>query len=239
LRRGVTLIEMLLVVVTMAVILGATAGATVTAVNHQQRATASRTVRTRDALFEDRLRNLISGAYLSTVTTETSSFFVGGTGSGDDSSSLQSSGPQLIFTTVGERIPSELLESTDDFETLNERFGPRGGMVEVAISQTPVGNAPTQQGLFIRKQVPADGDLTQGGMESVLDADIDTINFEFWDGLQWITEWDTQSSNTPRLPAAVRITYRRQNEDQDRFLIVRLRHSDVTPDNPLTQEAGA
>jgi hypothetical protein len=81
--------------------------------------------------------------------------------------------------------------------------------------------------------------LTQGGMESVLDADIESINFEFWDGLQWITEWDTQASNTPRLPAAVRITYQRQDDANDRFLVVRLKHSDITPDNPLTQESGS
>jgi hypothetical protein len=76
-------------------------------------------------------------------------------------------------------------------------------------------------------------------MELVLDPDINSISYEFYNGADWDTSWDTQAINPPRLPAAVRITYRRVNDEVDRQFVVRLIHSDVTADNPVTVETGA
>lgn len=225
------------VAVMMAIILAGTASATFAAVRHQDRAKASRVERTRDAIFEDRMRDLIGRAFLATNTTDTSSYFVGGQLSGSENASNLPD-DSLTFTTLGERIPAEYCESTDDFETLNERFGPVGGMVEVSLTLTPVGNAPVQEGLFLRRQIPSDGDNSQGGFESLLDPDIRQISFEFFDGTDWQLSWDTVASNQPRLPAAVRITYQRENDTNDRIFVVRCLHSDVTPDNPTETPGG-
>lgn len=59
------------------------------------------------------------------------------------------------------------------------------------------------------------------------------ILFEFWDGTQWITSWDTDSDGR-RLPAAVRVTYRVSSDTDEHSFVVRIPTSDVTADNPMT-----
>ncbi len=239
-RRGITLLELMVSVVITAIIVAAAAQATAVALRHNAGVQASRVVSDRNEDFEARLRRLIELSYLSTVTTEASSFFIGGDNTGDTDSSMATAGGGLIFTILGEKLPADYLESTDDFETLNQTYGPRGGMTEVSLSLTPIGNdSGSQTGLFIRRQTPADGDPSQGGFESVFDSGVEQISFEFYDGTDWATSWDTQAMETPRLPAAVRVTYRRTNDAADRIFVVRLPLSDVTPDNPLTQTGGS
>jgi hypothetical protein len=140
----------------------------------------------------------------------------------------------LVFTSLGERLPAEFVTSQDDFETLNQTYGPRGGLTEVSISQSAIGNAPVSTGLYLRKQTPADGDSSQGGFESSLDPDIDSISFEFYNGESWDLTWDSTAMDVPRLPAAVRVTYSRTSDSVERIFVVRLPLSDVTPDNPVT-----
>ncbi len=233
--QGITLLEVLVVAVCMAVLIGASTSAVFTAIRHTSKVKASRSVYNRNALFEDRLRSILQNAYLSSVATDPNSYFLGGqdvvevpNGTTDES--------QLVFSGLAQRIPSEVLESTDDFETLNQQYGPEGGLTEFSLSLTPVGSAPVEQALFLRKQTPADGDPAQGGLESILDSDIVSISYEFYNGESWDTSWDTTALNPPRLPAAVRITYRRIDDESDHFFIVRLIHSDATVDNPVLQE---
>ena len=88
-------------------------------------------------------------------------------------------------------------------------------------------------GVIIREQHPADGDNTQGGTESVLDPDVTSLTYEFFDGSDWQPTWST-SNGTKRLPAAVRVTYQVKDEDSQRVLVIRLPNSDVTTDNPVT-----
>jgi hypothetical protein len=124
---------------------------------------------------------------------------------------------------------------TSDFETLNDQYGPQGGVAEIQLSLTPVGQpASSDTGLFLREQRPADSDSSQGGNESLLMPNVTTIQFEFFDGLQWQETWDTITSGSRRIPSAVRVTYQLTGEDQQRFIIVRLPFSDVTPTNPVT-----
>jgi Tfp pilus assembly protein PilE len=233
--RGITLLEVLVVSVCMAILIGASTSAVFTAIRHTSKVKASRTVYDRNARFEDRLRSILQNAYLSSVANDTNSYFFGGqdvvdvpNGTTDES--------QLVFTGLSQRIPSAMIESADDFETLNQSYGPEGGLSEYSLSLSPVGSAPVEQALFLRRQTPADGDPAQGGLESILDPDIDSISYEFYNGESWETSWDTTSLNPPRLPAAVRITYRRINDESDHFFIVRLIHSDATADNPVLQE---
>ena len=128
------------------------------------------------------------------------------------------------------------MDTTDDFETANQKFGPQGGVSEYTLSLSPTGQPTTdKQGLFLRVQTPADGDAKQGGNETLFMEGISTIQFEFWDGQQWLTTWDSVAVQTRRLPAAVRVTYRGANETTDRVIVIRLPLSDVTATNPITQ----
>ncbi len=95
-----------------------------------------------------------------------------------------------------------------DFETRNESFGAVGGLSEVSVSDTPVGeNAPADlNATFMREQRPADSDPDQGGYEKVFSDRATQITFEFYDGQEWLTEWDTRDGNRV-LPYAVRVRY--------------------------------
>lgn len=233
-KRGVTMIELLVVVVCMAIIIGASTGMALTAIQHTASVKASRTVFNRNAVFEDRLRSILENAYLSPTATDTNSYFQGGPDVVGSDQGGEVDPNLLAFTALSPRVPSEVLDSNSDFQTLNQTYGPEGGVTEYALSLTPIGaDAAAENGLFLRKQTPADGDPSQGGYQSVLDPDIDSVSWEFYDGTEWIESWDTQQSNTPRLPAAVRVTYRRKNDETDHVFVVRLIHSDVTPDNPV------
>lgn len=233
-RRGFTLVELMVVLISMALILSVVSTSVLTAIQHTERVKASRVTSERDRLFEDRIRTIFQAAYLSTDPTDASSYFIGGEDVDNEVSGNVGGGTQVIFTALNSKLPANILESGDDFETLNSTYGPQGGVSEISISLTPVGNAPVEEGMFLRKQTPADGDPSQGGRESVLDPDIRTIGLEFYDGTSWIESWNTQQSNTPRLPSAIRLLYSRESDTQDHYIIIHLPHSDVTPNNPVT-----
>ena len=233
--RGLTLIELMVAIVITAIIAASAGQATFVAVRHNASARAYRLAATRDAQFEDKLRVLISSACLSTVTTDPASYYLGGDAAGDTDQNITTSGAGLVFTALGERLPAEYVTSQDDFETLNQTYGPKGGLTEISISQSAIGNAPVATGLSLRKQTPADGDSSQGGFESSLDPDIESISFEFYNGETWDLAWDSTSMDVPRLPAAVRVTYSRTSDSTERIFVVRLPLSDVTPDDPVTE----
>jgi prepilin-type N-terminal cleavage/methylation domain-containing protein len=233
-NRGFTLIELMISLAIMIIIaLGATATYEI-AVGFQIRELPQRQVYQARERFENRIRALIRSAYLSPGGGAAPSYFMAGAGGIGGAAGMQAgSAPAdvLTFTATAPAPLGAFLESQNDFETLNEQFGPQGGLAEVSISVTPVGEeAGSRTGPFLRTQRPADGDFTQGGFEELLDANVHALTFEFYDGTAWVPEWDT--STTPRLPAAVRITYTWQEEDTPRVLIVRLPLSDVTPENP-------
>lgn len=227
-QRAFTLIELLVAITILGILLGALTAAYSQSIDQDARIRQGRdSVATRLA-FETRFSDLLRHAYLSPDSTDLTTFFVAeDTGAGAET---------MTFTVLGQRVPRTVVNSTDDFETLNERVGPQGGVAEIAFSVTPVGNAPTSQGLFLREQRPSDGDPTQGGYEEVLDENITQVSFEFWDGLAWVPTWDTRTQTTRRLPAAVRMTYRLTDDTTDRTYIVRIPGSDVTANNPITQD---
>ncbi len=229
---------MIIVAVLFAVLIVSSSNAFLAALSYPQRQSAARDTRRRGIEFENRLRSWIENAYLSTVNTDANSYFIGGAVSTETTASLNSDGSSLVFTAMRPRLPYELLAQDLDFESMNATYGPETGMTEVSFSLTPFPDAPTDTGLFVRLQTPPDGDPTQGGTESLVDPDITSISFEFWDGSTWQTEWNTQSQQEPRLPAAVRVTYRREQDDQDRVLTVKLRSSDVSSLNPVFTTGG-
>ncbi len=61
------------------------------------------------------------------------------------------------------------------------------------------------------------------------------LEFSFFDGIDWIAEWDTFTGQR-RLPAALQITYRLESEEYPRSMTIKLPHSDITPEDPLVIE---
>lgn len=231
------MIELLIVIVMFTIITLASGRALVASLDYNRKVQESRVTRFKNAEFEDRIRNLLKYAYLSTVNTDTNSYFIGGTQSQTPQAAQSANPDSLTFTMLRPKPPGALAESTNDFETNNRNIGPSTGITEVSLSLSPVGQAPVTEGLFLRQQTPADGDTTQGGVESLLDGDISEFTFEFWNGTSWDTTWNTQSQTTPRLPASVRLTYKRKDDTDNHIMVVRLIHSDVTTLNPVATGA--
>lgn len=231
-RRGLTLLELLVVVGVSVILVVSIAAAYDAGIQFQQRVPQQDAELRRITQFEDRLRALIEAAFLTVDESDVTSNFQAIATSGN-----LAAPDTLVFTTLGIPPRSVYIDSSDEFEALNTKFGPQGGLAEVSISMVPVGDAPVQDALFLRVQRPADGDPSQGGFESVLIDNVESFTFEFFDGIQWVTEWDTMTGQR-RLPAAVRFTYRFIDDDVDHVLTYRLRLSDVTPDNPLQEVIG-
>lgn len=233
-RRGVTLVELLITVAIIGILTVGISNALSAGLIYERQSQASREVEEARIRFEDRISSLLRSAVLSTDAADASSYFIGSS-AGD--ASVGGSADTVQFISRGQRLPGALLASQDDFETLNQKYGPQGGPAEIQISTAPVGDAPVQQGLFLREQRPADGDPTQGGLERTLDPDVRSIVFEFYDGTAWQPTWDSRTQLQPRLPAAVRVSYSLEGEDDSKphVLIVRLPLSDVTADNPAGQ----
>ena len=225
---GITLVEMLAVMAILGLILPAVAAAFVSSLTYRQRSEAATADVVADMKLEETVRNLLATAILSSDVNDENTYFVleQSTGSNTDL------GYSLIFTRLSGPGQAAALESLEDFETQNSAYGPQGGIEEVSLSLTPAGQVGDVSGLFLRRQLPPDSDTLQGGRESLLDSDVQSIQFECYDGEAWQTVWDTRTS-IRRLPSAVRVTYvLTQQPDVQRVFTVRLRLSDVTPDNP-------
>lgn len=235
-RRGFTLVELLLASAMTAIILAAGAFAYNVAINTDEKIRQGRDTGREGRAFEQRVANMLRSAYVSDVNDDATTFFIASQGPvGGDATAT--SADTITFTTVGERVSSAAMEDTDeDFQSRNERYGPLGGVQEVSIETSPVGSPPngSDSGVYLRRQRPSDGDPSQGGYEEKLDPNVSTISYEFWDGSDWITEWDTRSTQARRLPASVRVTYARQGDSQDHVFTVRIPTSDVTSDKPIT-----
>ncbi len=236
--RGLTLLELLIAGVIVGFLTAALVRAYAAGATYPERLRQGRDVELSAGSFDEKLSSLIRRATLSPDVNETASFFEGSAGGASGGGTNVGNADTITFTAAGIKPSAAVLTSQDDFETSNQTYGPQGGVQEISISTTPVGQGSASSGLFERKQIPADGDPTQGGNESVMNPNVTSISFEFWDGTQWLTAWDTATMATKRLPAAVRVTYQIQNDDNPHILVVQLPMSDVTTDNPVTQAAG-
>jgi prepilin-type N-terminal cleavage/methylation domain-containing protein len=237
-NSGLTLLELLITVAIISVLMMGVSRAYVAGIDYDTRMRDGRAEAARIQAFEDRMTELIKHAHLSEDANQTASYFIGSVGNGQDAQGTVTGGEAdtLIFTVAGLRVRGSLLDATEEFEELNQKYGPQGGIAELAISTIPVGSAADRSGVFLREQRPADGDPTQGGYESLMQPGVESMKFEFFDGTQWQTSWDTREMTTKRLPAAVRVTYRLETEANDRTLTVRVPASDVTVQNPVTTE---
>lgn len=228
---GFTLLELLIASIMVGVLTLALAQAFGLAVVFPSRAEESRSREAQRIAFESRIRGFVESALVTSTATDTATYFLAGTDAAGDAD-------RLTFTTEMPSISGRVSASADDFETQNQQWGPQGGLEEVSLGLTPVGQAPASEGAFLREQRPADGDATQGGTETLLDPNVTDLQWEFFDGLNWLTDWDSRTVQR-RIPSLVRLTYYLQGEDDPHVLVIRLLRSDVTPDNPVVQTAGA
>ncbi len=264
-EAGLTLIELIITTALIVVLSLAISYAFATGVTVQRRQEANRATTDRSDDFERAMTQLIEGARLAgsgpgadaTSTSTTSSAST--TSSSSSSSSTTSSGTdstdsyllvsadagtndlgvdRITFTTTAPGVSIGAVNDTTDTTTsaLNTARGPFGGLSEVSLGTTAIGDAAGQTGLFERLQQPSDGDPTQGGNESLLDPDIDQIGFQFWDGTEWTEQWDTTTMTTQRLPEAVQVEYRLKDDTSKtvHLFVVPIPASDVTANNPLT-----
>ncbi|MBX3117533.1 MAG: prepilin-type N-terminal cleavage/methylation domain-containing protein [Fimbriimonadaceae bacterium] len=243
-QAGITLIETLLVAAMSAIILTGVSSSYVAAHNFQARIAPRQEQAAIQRTFEDRVTRLLETAFL-TAEEDTTTFFVAsidGENPIEPSASGSTSLPDtLIFTSAGTTTSGAFLNTsaTETFEDLNATYGPQGGVAEFGLSVLAVGDPAGRTGLFLREQRPSDGDAFQGGYESVMDEHVTSIGFEFFDGIQWVTEWDTTIATEKRLPAAVRVTYTLDSDDgSNHVFTVRLMFSDVTPENPAATSGG-
>ncbi len=253
-RAGFTLIELLIVLAITALLASAIGYAFSAELTIQRVHEARRGELDRSDATEREITRLLQGAKLvappanpgavsvpaapdtagSPVPLEQTTYFLAATASGASDLGCD----RLTFTTTAPAVPLPVLTSTDDFEAQQQSRGPVGGLAEVSLGTDPVGDAGGRSGLFERLQRPADADPMQGGFESLLDPQIARIGFQFWDGQQWISDW--QTSDPPRLPGAVRVRYvLKAHPGETRTFVVAIPASDVDEANPLVSGSGA
>jgi hypothetical protein len=228
--RGVTLMETVVVVALIAVMAGIVSRAIVFATTNEQRFDEARAIQDRERTIADSLRSLLASARLSTQGDAATAYYLAGAvrlgGDGTTSNSI-------VFTAM-RTAPDAIRLFDGTFEEANEAFGPAAGLEEISLSLEPVGDAGERSGLFLRRQLPSDGDPTQGGTEELMVAGVESLRFEFFDGTTWVGAWDTEAQDPPRLPAAVLIAYTIENDARgEQTMIVRLPFSDATTTNPV------
>lgn len=234
-HAGLTLVELLVTALMMGILTSAVGYAFVAGIDQERQQARRRAQQDTTDRTQNRIARWLQGAYLSENEQDATTYFV--------AESLEASADlgadRLTFTSATPVQPLAAQASDDDFESQQETFGPMGGIAEVSLSTTPVGDAGNKTGLFERVQRPSDDDPTQGGRESLLGPDIDRIGFQFYDGTAWVSDWNTTSGGTRRLPAAVEVSYHRtgEPEEQVRRFIVPIPTSDVTAQNPVTTGA--
>lgn len=229
-QRGFTLIEMI-IALSMSLLIIGTIGSAFQAALQYQRTTPERLNAYQDSFGARKtLESLIQGAFISDDEGDTLSYFVAADPTGESTSTNG-----IVFTTLSRPLEGGyVLSDSIDFEELHEQFGPQGGLSEVSLDLSPVGTTSSGTGLFLRIQTPADGDPTQGGTERLLIPDVTAISYEFWDGIQWLTAWDSINGELRRLPPAIRITLEFEEGDPQ-YITLRVPGSDVTADNPIVQ----
>jgi type II secretory pathway pseudopilin PulG len=219
-------IELLVAITILVIATGAVARAYSASLDYQNHSEKTRERLNAQYRFEDRLTQLISGAtlkgangcFISPVTKSDA-----GVEQHAATSILAPGSASLVVTSLFDPTPVRYLTSSDnDFQHLNQTYGPMVGTSEVALSLVPVGDAGSKQGLFLRVQRPADSDPKQGGTESDLNPDVEDIRFEFYDGTTWQTTWDSTDTQKGQLPLAVRVTYLLRGDQQPKSFLIRL-----------------
>lgn len=231
-NQALTLVEVLVALAVGSIVVTASVSAFRAGVDHLNFSKRQLDLQSARVDWTSRLRSSLSCAFISQDTNDSKTFFIA------DSDNLSSDlgSTRITFTTTYNLLPGAALEPTLTFDDVHETFGPVGGIAEASYGTVPIGNAGDVTGLFERLQRPVDADPTQGGKESLVTAEILECGFSFWDGTQWLTEWDSRNGQR-RLPSAVLMQYRISgaDEEQTHKIVIQLAASNVTPTNPTTQ----
>lgn len=228
-QAGITVVELLLALAMTAILAGAICYAFSAAIDIHRRHILAQGKSDTTAHMEQEVTRLIEGAALATSTTDKTSYFMS-----DANSTTNDLGcDRMTFTTTGAGVPMASMYSADDYETQQSAQGPVGGLAEVSLGTTAVGDPGDKTGLFERIQRPSDSDATQGGQEFVLDPEVDSIGFEFYDGSNWETSWDT-TTGSRRLPQAVQVSYTLKDDPDHttHLFVVSIPASNVNSLNP-------
>jgi type II secretory pathway pseudopilin PulG len=199
-----TLIELLVALVVVAFAMAAVSRTFQAGLSFEGRYGKALDERLSRSNLEDRLSRLFEGANLK-------SGFV---------FPAKSQGSGLTFCTWS--APTAFAYRTSqsqDFEALNSRFGPQGGAAEIGISTEPTGNSEMTEGLFVRIQRPPDNDPSQGGEETLADPTVREAHFEFFDGTNWVNDWDSREQDKDKMPRAVRMTLIRADSSQQDIVL--------------------
>jgi prepilin-type N-terminal cleavage/methylation domain-containing protein len=247
-QRGLTLLE-LMITLALSVILTVVISSAVGQEMREQIAIDTQRANVdQTSGMEQELTQTISGALLdptvtaAAATTATTAAAPAPTPSTyfqsvNDGSQSSSGGDGRLTITTTVPVPLAAIGNlNDDWPTQQTTYGPVGGPVEISFGVNPVGSPPNgETGLFERIQHPGDGDPTQGGTERLLDTDVTSIGFQFWDGAEWDPSWDTTTMTTPTLPQAVQVTYRLKSDIgvTDHMFVIPVRASTVSVNNPV------
>ena len=233
-EAGLTLIELLVAMGIGGIVVAASAVAFRAGVDHLY--FSQRVLQTEQSKSDwtSGLRQSLSCAAISSDANDTKSFFI----ASSDEASSDLGATRITFTSSYSYLPGGSLSAELTFDDVHDTYGPLGGLAEYSYGTVATGDAGNATGMFERIQRPVDADPLQGGFESLVSADVSEIGFQFWDGSEWLSEWDTRSG-TRRLPAAVKVQYRLTDESTDQLhqFVVIIPNSDVTASNPLTQGA--
>ena len=233
-EAGLTLIELLVAMGIGGIVVAASAVAFRAGVDHLY--FSQRVLQTEQSKSDwtSGLRQSLSCASLSADANDTKTFFI----ASSDEASSDLGATRITFTSSYSYIPGGSLSAELTFDDVHDTYGPLGGLAEYSYGTVATGDAGNAAGMFERIQRPVDADPLQGGFESLVSADVSEIGFQFWDGSEWLSEWDTRSG-TRRLPAAVKVQYRLTDESTDQLhqFVVIIPNSDVTASNPMTQGA--
>jgi len=248
-RRGITLVELLVASVMFALIAVSLSQVLYFVIRYEMDAPKAREAAESKIQFQDSLTQILQSAYLSSTATDNTTYLIGtsagqnpnsGGAGGTTQSNINLNPGQtsdgIVLTINGQRVAQSYMNVTDtDLANLNQQYGAQGGVEEIAISMTPVADPGDKTGLYIREQRPADSDYTQGGYERVFSPDVHSIGFEFYDGTEWVGSWDTTAgASQRRLPAAIRVSYSMTDDpNTTHVFVVQLPLSDVTPNNPV------
>lgn len=233
-EAGLTLIELLVAMGIGGIIVAASAVAFRAGVDHLYFSQRVLQAEQSKSDWTSGLRQSLSCALVSSDANDAKSFFIA---SSDDASS-DLGATRITFTSGHSYIPGGSLDADLTFDDVHETYGPLGGLAEYSYGTVATGDAGNASGLFERVQRPVDADPLQGGFESLVSAEVSEVGFQFWDGSEWLSEWDSRSG-TRRIPAAVKVQYRLTEESSDQLhqFVVLIASSDVTSINPVTQGA--